>query len=144
MQLQKISTRGLLLLKRKGLRGRNETCRSCRTPVEAGVARRRNTTQAEGAKLAKACEDARLGTMVAWQSRLVTGDGATQDYMIGELVDGGKGHRCVVEQVKERSKIVPGSTAEGNTRFSRNDYVTTTFCDENKAPCFQRNRPSEK
>jgi len=87
-----------------------------------GVAQRRKATQAEGIKLAGLCEKKPLGTKVAWQSRHITGDEATQDYMVGELVDGGLGH-CVVKKVEARSETVPGATPEGNTHFSRGDYV---------------------
>jgi len=85
----------------------------------AGVAVRRNNTQAQGKKLAAECEQKPLGTFVAAQSRINT----TDDFMVGELVDGGQGHGAVVKQVEARTEVVPGSGPDGATTFSRGDYV---------------------
>ena len=42
--------------------------------------------------------------------------------MVGKLVDGGQGH-SVVKKVEARTETVRGSTREGDTHFTRGDYV---------------------
>jgi len=73
-------------------------------------------TQAQGKKLVAECEQKPLGTFGAAQSRINT----TDDFMVGELVDGGQGHR---EASRVRTEVVPGSGPDGATTFSRGDYA---------------------
>ena len=42
--------------------------------------------------------------------------------MVGEWADGGQGH-SVVKKVEARTETVRGSTREGDTHFTRGDYV---------------------
>ena len=46
--------------------------------------------------------------------------------MVGESVDGGQGH-SVVKKVEARTETVRGSTREGDTHFTRDDYVIAVW-----------------